>query len=209
MGLEKSFLLEVRADNFLARLPYRAPLISLVRRCMSAKAKDRPSPLGLYRTTGNVLESCYTTMDGDSDRFRLYFRGNEINEMETGFHILRNNPVTYFLLDEQFPVADTLNDEGLRIRPPAAKESYPYKSDGRDFFKHGAQGFQKRDAGSERRPTVQDKCGFQDYIPHVFNYMTLPAQWSAKRFDSSDSSGSEATERYIAKMKARQAREDS
>ena len=114
MGLEIPFVEEAKADKLPANLPYRTPLISLLRRCLSAKPKYRPSALGLYRVTGDALESCYATIDGDFARFRLYFQGNEINDMETGFHIPRGDAAEMGLVDEQFPVADTMNNDGLR-----------------------------------------------------------------------------------------------
>ncbi|MCJ1386297.1 hypothetical protein MMC17_009423 [Xylographa soralifera] len=202
-GLEASFVEEAKVDRLSADVPYRTPLLSLIRRCLSTKPKYRPSPLGLYRITGDVLESCYTTIDGDFDRFRVYYRGNEINDMETGFHIHRDNPADAYLFDEQFPRADTMNDGRLRIRPPTVGEFYPYESDGRDFFKDNAEGFRERHGNREAPQRHPDRCGFRDFPPHLFNRMTLPKKWNPDFFDSSDDDGSEAVVRYNAKMKER------
>ena len=203
MGLEPDFVDEAKADRIPNNVPYRTPLISLLRRCLSTKPKYRPSPLGLYRLTGDALESCYATVDGDFDRYRLYFRGNEINDMETGFHIPGGAPEDLYLIDEQFPVADTLDNEELRIRPPTVDEFYPYESDGREFFKSYAAGFQERHENKEPPQRYKDECGFNDFRPHRYNRMNLPKAWNPEYFDSSDDSDPDAYDRYKHKVKTK------
>ena len=182
--------------------PYRMPLISLLHSCLFKHPNQRVTPLGLYRITGEGLENCYAAMNGDFDRYRLYFRGNEINDMETGFHLPREDPENLALSDEQFPVADTMNDESERIHPPAVDRFYPYESDGREFFKTDVGDFRKRYENKEATMKQADKVGFKDFDAYRYNRMTI-ASFESDYFDSSDSSGSEALERFKSKVEIR------
>ncbi|MCJ1390586.1 hypothetical protein MMC18_003446 [Xylographa bjoerkii] len=185
VGLDVSHIEQTKRNKLPTDAPYRMPLMSLLDRCLNTKPKLRPTPLGLYRITGDVLESCYTTINGDFERFRLYYRGNEINDMQTGFHVPPGEPEDLFLHGEQFPVADTMNNEDAHIRPPTVDRFYPYESDGRDFFEDDIGDFRKWTSAALHRMTFQT--------------------WDSDFFDSSDDSGPEAKAKYNAKIEKRKA----
>ncbi|MCJ1398565.1 hypothetical protein MMC11_001765 [Xylographa trunciseda] len=202
-GLEWSCVREAKSRILPVDAPYRQPFLRLLKQCLVHKPANRPTPLGLYRITGAALKSCYTSMNGDFDRYRLYYRGNEINDMPTGFHIPRDNGDKRRLFnDEQFPVADTMDDEQARIHPPGVERFYPYETDGRDFFEDDIGDFRKRWIRNEPA-NMDDHVGFANFVRHRHNRLVVGEDFDSDRFNSSDESGEEAKARYQAKVAQR------
>ena len=164
----------------LARAPYSRRLLELISRCTREDPHARPTPEQLYRITGSCLAACrdYQAKLGEENLFRIFYRGVDINDMETGFwqpeYLNQGFPN---FEDLQFPV----EVDGVGITPPPLEEFYPYKSYNRDFFTQGDNTYKNRDTVEVPGKPIEDKIAL---VPHAYNYHLWPILYGENAFFS-------------------------
>lgn len=76
------------SDELYQESPYTKDLSDLIERCMHAEASRRPTPTELYEVTGKFMTDRYSEAESTSafsvGSRKLYYRGNEINNMPMG-----------------------------------------------------------------------------------------------------------------------------
>lgn len=116
-----------RDDWYRQKSPYTRGLSALIRACMEANPDNRPTARQLYQSTSDELKSCLEkapSLDPVSVRNdKLYYRGNEINDMtveETNCYHL-TDPWEYFQL--LAPGVNGPDLPRLRIAPQQVREN--------------------------------------------------------------------------------------
>ena len=112
---------------------YSQNLIAIIGDCMSLEARQRPTAKGLLRRAKAGLRTCVKDLKragigADHPSVKLYFRGNEINDMPQGPHDLDKD----WDLDSRYKkvVDNTYKDlRWGRLKPPYAKWGQAIKSD--------------------------------------------------------------------------------
>ena len=154
----------------LARAPYSRRLLELISRCVRVDPHARPTPEQLYHITGSCLAACkdYQAKLGEENLFQIFYRGIDINNMETGFwqpeYIKEGIPD---FEDLQFPV----EVDGVGITPPPPEEFYPYQSYNREFFTKGDNTYKNRDISEVTESLREDRIAL---LPHAYNYHLWP-----------------------------------
>ena len=126
--------------------PYSVELWDLIESCVQTRPVDRPTPDQLYHMTRASAEASQESVEqsGKPEDFRVWFRGNEINDMETSFfkpHVV-----------ERVLVEDTPKDPTLPpLRPPSVRSFHPYSSFNFEFFPGGDHDFRNDRSQSEER----------------------------------------------------------
>ncbi|KAL9113025.1 MAG: hypothetical protein Q9187_007685 [Circinaria calcarea] len=169
-SLSSSFQSGSLRSPYLARAPYSRRLLELISRCVREDPHARPTPEQLYRITGSCLAACrdYQAKLGGKNPFRVFYRGVEINQMETGFwqpEYINNGIPVYE--DLQFPV----KVDGVGIDPPTVEEFYPYQSKNRDFFTRADNTYRNSGSSKAKLKPKKDKI---DLVPHAYNRQLWP-----------------------------------
>lgn len=169
-SLASSFQSGSLRSPYLARAPYSRRLLELISRCVREDPHARPTPEQLYHITGSCLAACrdYQAKLGGKKPFQVFYRGVEINHMETGFwqpeYINQGVPVHE---DLQFPV----KVGATGIEPPTVEEFYPYQSNNRDFFARADNTYRNSDSSKAKLEPKKDKI---DLVPHAYNRQLWP-----------------------------------
>ena len=116
--------------------PYSLELWDLIESCVQTRPVDRPTPDQLYHMTRASAEASqgFVERSAQPENFRVWFRGNEINEMETSF--FKPYPQER-MLTEDIPKDPTLP----RLQPPKVRSFHPYSSFNFEFFPGGDNDF--------------------------------------------------------------------
>ena len=122
--------------------PYSRYLWKTIRHCLSDKPSKRLSPDQLYYTTRDFAETSeeYVRRQRDQQCYEVWYEGNEINAMETGFFKPHRTERRFY--NARFPEPDPANPH---LDPPEMERFHPYESNNEEFFRNGNGDFRKHD----------------------------------------------------------------
>ena len=114
-------------------------------------------------------------MKDDPDRFHVYYRGVEVNDMDTSFYKIEDRKPKG-LYDLPFPVT------GEDLEPPEPARFHPYSSHNLEFFTEANNAFRN---DRDREGIIQDCIDIEDYPSHHYA-RRVDAQFDPDAPDSDD-----------------------
>ena len=155
--------------------PYSLELWDLIESCVQTRPADRPTPDQLYHMTRASAEASqeFVERSAQPENFRVWFRGNEINEMETSFF----KPFP----PERRLVETTPKDPSLPLlRPPGVRSFHPYSSFNYEFFPNGDNDFRNDRSRSEENKygEIMDDLRYDAYEGEASLQAAMKLAWT-------------------------------
>ena len=153
---------ELKIDEIV--LPYRRPLLNLIRRCASVDQAQRPTAEELYSITKRSWEACLRRVEHDPDRFAIYYEKETINAMATGFY--KPSMLDGDFCDLQYP--DNI-DDGVGQQSYLVPPRFKNRSDDNEnleFFEEPNPRFGKGDKW--KNPGYEDEINL---VADKYNYL--------------------------------------
>ena len=135
-------------------LPYGANLWRIAEWCRAKNLRQRPSPLWVYRASLYGLACCrrkaHSLAEGSrgtappEQRFKVYWRRGEMEEMGTGFYVPKSVDVPP-LVEPQTRYAEAVLHFDEELRPPLRRADFiATRSTHLEFFDEPARSYRKK-----------------------------------------------------------------
>lgn len=155
-------------DSVHPRSPYTKRLSDVIEMCMHVEPSDRPTAVALYRITRDAMNRCIadseSTLPFSVRNRKLYYVGNEINNMPFEEKNCGKRLETDEYLELLHPANNDPEDEALKIYPEQMWETYSLEGD-----RVALREEYRRKADQQMR----DEFGFRSHLHRNSDRVTL------------------------------------